>query len=253
MKVEKIKKIFLLMGYVLIACAFMLWLELDYFFTLLIILIPPTVVNFIWLKDSRFKITIFSIVTVLLFAPPVEISARLADVWNVQTIFPEFLGLVSVENMIFAFINFFWILVFYEYFVDGDRGKIISKRFKYIVTLFCLFSILIYSLYAYNQEIVTLSYFQIAFIILIVPAVAIFSKKPKLLKKTILPTLFFALVFFVYELVALKIGNWWWPGDYWLTFTVWGEIFPVDDIIIWYFLSTPVLIGGYEFFVDDWK
>jgi hypothetical protein len=23
-------------------------------------------------------------------------------------------------------------------------------------------------------------------------------------------------------------------------------------VIIWYFLSTPVLIGGYEFFTDDW-
>lgn len=28
--------------------------------------------------------------------------------------------------------------------------------------------------------------------------------------------------------------------------------FPIDDVIIWYFLSTPVLIGGYEYFANGY-
>ncbi len=253
MKDKKTKRAIFLLSYVFIACALMWWLELHYFFTILIVFVPPTIINFIWVKKSRFKIFIFSLLATLLFAFPVELAARLADLWETQTMFYEPFGLIPIENMIAAFINFFWVLLFYEYFVDGDRSGVISKKFKYLIGIFCAISAVTYSLYFYNSEIFTLSYFQIATLILIIPAVIIFSKKPKLLKKTIAPTLFFALVFFTYELVALKIGNWWWPGEYWLTFTIWGEIFPIDDIIIWCFLSTPVLIGGYEFFVDDWK
>ncbi|MFP4539410.1 MAG: hypothetical protein ACLFNN_00555 [Candidatus Paceibacterota bacterium] len=253
MDFKKKKRLIFLLSYVLFACGLVWWFEFQYIFTIIIVLVPPAVVNFWWLKRSRLKIFLFSIFATFLFAPPVELSARLADVWEVQTIFPEILGFIPIENMLFAFLNFFWVLSFYEYFVDRDTSPKISPRFKYLIGFLCLISIVVYSLYAYDKQLIALNYFELAFFILIIPAVTIFTKKPSLLKKSILTTLFFAVVFFTYELVALKIGNWWWPGEYWLTFTVWGEVFPFDDIIIWYFLSTPVLIGGYEFFIDDWK
>jgi hypothetical protein len=53
--------------------------------------------------------------------------------------------------------------------------------------------------------------------------------------------------------VSLKIGSWWWPGEYIKTFIIFGKVFPLDDIIIWYLLSTITLIGGYEFFADNSK
>lgn len=253
MNQKKVGQLLLLLFYVFFASIFIWWLEPKYIFTVIIVLVPPALLNFFWLKRSRLKILFFSLAATLLFAPPVELCARLADVWEVQTIFPEILGYIPIENMIFAFLNFFWVLTFYEYFVDNDTSSKISARFKYLVGLFCLASVTVYTLYAYDHQLVTLNYFQLALVVLFIPAVLIFGKKPELIKKTILTTLFFAIVFFVYELVALKIGNWWWPGEYLYTFTVWGEVFPLDDIIIWYFLSTPVLIGGYEFFADDWK
>jgi hypothetical protein len=155
--------------------------------------------------------------------------------------------------MLFAFLNIFWVLCFYEYFVDRDRTIKISKKFKYLIILFCLFSLIIFGLYFYNPDIIAMNYFTIAIIILLIPSIIIFSRKPKLLKKIILPTLFFAVVFFIYELVSLKIGSWWWPGEYLQTFLIFGKVFPLDDVIIWYFLSTITLLGGYEFFADDWK
>jgi hypothetical protein len=71
--------------------------------------------------------------------------------------------------------------------------------------------------------------------------------------KSLSTTLFFAGAFFIHELVSLKIGHWWWPGEYLLPINLGSIIFPIDDVIIWYFLSTPVLIGGFEFFFDDFK
>jgi hypothetical protein len=66
------------------------------------------------------------------------------------------------------------------------------------------------------------------------------------------PHIFFTLIIF-YEIVSLHIGSWWWPGNYMYTIVLGCKIFPVDDILIWYLLSTPALIGGYEFSVDDGK
>ena len=248
----KRKRIIFLLAYVLIACAVVFITKPFYIYSILIVLVPPALVNFYWLKKSRKKIFIFSITATFLFAFAAELSSRLADSWDVQSILPRIFGLLPLENIIFAFLNFFWILSFYEYFVDKGT-KEISNKFKYLMILFSVFSLIIFSLYFYNPEIVSMDYATLALITLLVPSIIIFSKNTHLLKKSSLPVLFFAIIFFVYEVVSLKIGSWWWPGDYLLPIQLFGKTFPLDDVIIWYFLSTFALVGGYEFFADDFK
>jgi hypothetical protein len=215
--------------------------------------VPPAVLNFLWLKKSRFKILLFSGLTTLLFAPPVEMAARLADAWDVQSILPRLFGIAPLENILFAFLNFFWVLAFYEYFVDRDLKRRISKRFRFIILGYILLFLSVFSIFFIAPNLLAVNYVLLALIILLIPGVIMFYFNPKLLKKTWLPTVFFALVFFIYEVVSLIVGSWWWPGEYILTINLAGNVFPLDDVIIWYFLSTPVLIGGYEFFVDDNK
>lgn len=178
---------------------------------------------------------------------------RLVNAWDVQSTLPRIMEVVPPENLIFAFLNFFWVLSFYEYFVDRDINSKISKMFKYLIDLFVFFAALVLIIYHIDPYLLTLNYFGAAVAILIIPAILIFAKNTHLLTKSILPTIFFAIVFFVYEIVSLYIGSWWWPGDYYLPITVFGKIFPLDDVVIWYFLSTPALIGGYEYFMDDDK
>jgi hypothetical protein len=180
--------------------------------------------------------------------------ARLADAWDVASLFARPFGLIPLENMLFAFLNFFWILSFYEYFFDTQQEKLtLNKKFKVLVLLYSLLSIIVYGLFFFNPEIIQTDYHIIALIFLVPILVILGFKMPKLIKKTLFPTVFFALIFFVYEIVSLLIGHWWWPGNYLLPISFSGIIFPIDDIIIWYFLSTPALILGYEFFADDNK
>lgn len=249
----KQKKLLLLLTYVFLSSLVVMFIRPYYFYSILLVLLPPTLANFFWLKHSKLKILIFSVLTTLIFAPPLELATRLMNVWDVQSIFPRPFGLIPLENMLFAFINFFWGVSFYEYFVDADRGSRISGRFRYLLSLYIIMAALVYLLYFLNPQLIAASYFAMAVPTLILPGIIIFAIKPRLLKKAVLPTLFFALVFFVYEMVSLQVGSWWWPGEYLLSMRINGNIFPLDDIIIWYFLSTPVLIGGYEIFVDDSK
>jgi len=239
--------------YAIIACLIVYFTKLTYLFSIILVLVPPSIINFLWLRKSRKKVLIFSLVSTFLFAFAIELSSRLANVWDVQSILPRLFGLIPLENMLFAFLNIFWVLSFYEYFVDNDTNIKISRKFKYLIILFCLFSLIIFGFYLYNIANIKMNYFTTALIILICPSIIIFGMNPKLLKKTILPVLFFAVVFFIYEVVSLKIGSWWWPGKYFMTFTIFGKVLPLDDVIIWYFLSTITLIGGYEFFADDGK
>ncbi len=247
------KRLLFLVAYVIIACALVYFWRPVYLVSVVIVLMPPAVINFLWLKKSRFKILLFSVLTTLLFAPPVEMAARLASAWDVQSILPRLFGIAPLENILFAFLNFFWVLSFYEYFVDKDRTRQVSSRIRFIVLAYCLLSLLTFSLFFINPGLITINYSLLAIIILIVPGAVIFYLNPKLLKKVWLTTVFFAFVFFIYEAVSLIIGSWWWPGDYLLPIKLAGKIFPLDDVIIWYFLSTPVLIGGYEFFIDNNK
>lgn len=250
---KKKNRLLFLSVYILLASALVYFLRPVYLWSILIVLLPPSLINFLWLKKSKIKIFFFSLITTILFAPPVELIARSADAWDVQSILPRLFGIAPIENIIFAFFNFFWVLSFYEYFVDRDKKEKLSPYFRWIIVLYLLLLFSVFLIFFINPSLIGLNYHFLALIILIIPGSAIFYKRVDLLKKTWLPTVFFALVFFIYEIVSLLIGSWWWPGEYILPINFMGKVFPLDDIIIWYFLSTPVLIGGYEFFVDNNK
>ena len=245
-------KLLVIFLYVLIACLVVFLTKPVYILSIIIVLVPPALVNFLWLKKSKKKILVFSIVSTILFAFAAELSSRLANSWDVQSVLPRIFGILPLENILFAFLNIFWVLSFYEYFIDRDTSSKMSKKFKYLILILSLFSLSIFILF-FNGIDISMNYYFLAIITLLIPSVIIFSKKSSLLKKLILPVLFFAIIFFIYELVALKIGNWWWPGEYLLPVNFLGQTFPIDDVIIWYFLSTIACIGGYEFFMDDWK
>ncbi len=246
-------KVLILGAYVLVASLIILILKPRYLYSIFIVLVPPTVVNFIWLKNSRKKIFAFSLASTVLFAFAVELVSQLAGAWDVDSLLPRVFGIIPPENILFAFINFFWVLSFYEYFVDLDYGAKINPKFKYLILIFSIFSAIVFSLFFFSPAKVAMDYALVALVVLIIPSLIIFSKNPKLIKKTFLPVVFFSFVFFVYECAALIIGNWWWPGNYLWTVNLFGNVFPIDDVVIWYILSTIALIGGYEFFMDDFK
>lgn len=252
-KSSKSIKIYYLLLYVAGAITVVYFIKPIYFISILLVLGPPSFANFFWLKKTRLKIALFSIAAALLLAPPIELMTRVADDWDVASVFPRLFGYIPIENMIFAFFNFFWVLSFYEYFINGDVNKNISGKFKYLVGLYCVFMFLVLALFLYDRELIKMNYFTMSVPILIIPSIFIFSLYPRLIKKTIIPTIFFAFVFFIYEMISMDLGHWWWPGKYLFSFNINGLVFPLDDVVIWYLLSTPTLIGGYEFFINDSK
>ena len=245
---NKNTKLILLSLYLVFAITLVWFLKLTYLPSLLIIFYIPALINFLWLQNNRLKILFFSFLALIFFAPPVELLGRGANVWQVQTIFPQLLGLLPLENFLFAFINFFWVLCFYEYFSADNKPYLISKKIWALLGLYWLMDFFVFVYYINSDNFSGLNYHWLALPILVIPFVFIFYNQPKLLPKTIKTTLFFFFLLFSYELIALLLCHWWWPGNYLLPLDFFGNIFPLDDVIIWHLLSTPVLIGGYEYF-----
>ncbi len=189
-KANRRLRLFLLLAYVSLACFFVFIFKPVYLLSIIIVLVPPALVNFFWLKHSRAKILIFSLLSALLFAPAVEIMARLTNAWDVQSVLPRLFGVAPLENILFAFLNFFWVLSFYEYFIDHDNGGRISRRIHYLVLAYCLLTTLVFTLFFVNANWIAFNYHTLSLMILLVPGIIIFTHRPKLLIKTWLPTLF---------------------------------------------------------------
>src|SRR5680860_1283671 len=96
---KKKQRLIFLLAYVILACAVVYFWRPVYLVSIVLVLVPPAVINFLWLKKSRFKILLFSVLTTLLFAPPVELAARLANAWDVQSILPRLFGIAPLENL----------------------------------------------------------------------------------------------------------------------------------------------------------
>jgi len=252
-KRSNIFRIIALLIYVVLSSVATLFLKLNYFFSLLLVIGIPSIVNFFWLKRSRKKVFVFSIISLFLFAIPVELTCRLTNTWDTQTIFPRLFGIIPIENLIFAFLNFLWVLSFYEYFIDKDTQSKIPSKFMILVSIYLVAFFIVMITYSINPLTVSFSYSTMALIVLIIPEFILFIFHPHVLKKIILPLLVFAFIFFIYEVSALQAGNWWWPGEYLYTIDMFGKKFPLDDVVFWYILSTPALIIGYETFEDDGK
>ncbi len=254
-KSEKRKhQLYFISLYILFANLIVLIAKPTYLGNLFIVYAIPAAITFSWLKtETKQKVLLFSIISILLFAPPIELMARLANSWDVQTSFPKIHDISPIENFLYAFINFIFPLSFYKYFTEHNKKKPLSENWKIMVILLSVFSTVVHLTFTINKNWITMHYWQIAVIFLVIPALIIFTKNKHIIYKSLPTTFFFAGVFFIHEIVSLEVGHWWWPGEYLLPMTVMGRVFPVDDIIIWYFLSTPVLIGGFEFFFDDFK
>ncbi len=242
-------KIAFLLAYVLAACLLVYFWRPPYLLSIIVVLVPPSVANWSWLKASRWRVLIFAAVTTALFAPPIELMSRLAGAWDVQSSLPRPFGIMPLENLLFAFLNFFWVLSFYEYFSGRDVRRPPSRRVRTLLALYAALDLLVFGLFFWRPGLVGVSYAWTGLLVLLLPSILIFRRRLGLLRRTVLTTLFFAAVFFIYEYVSLCIGSWWWPGAYLLPARLCGRTFPLDDVVIWYLLSTPALIGGYEYFL----
>lgn len=162
---------------------------------------------------------------------------------------------VPPEEVVWFFLHIFYIIVWYEHFVDDEATIRISGRFGSLA-LFGVFSVALAAIAVYAfpaASRIPYAYSSIAACTML-PILAYALVRRRLLVRKILPlAIFFALFALVMEITAVRMGLWSFPntGNYLGLVTLCGATFPIEEIIFWMTLGPGVAIMYYELYADD--
>ncbi len=196
-----------------------------------------------------------ALVGALLTIPFVAVLDYLAlfnKAWEVSSIFTfRFLGLIPVEDFFYTFWAFYVLQIAFRYFFPSvSTRKINWKRtgtFLVFTTVACVVFAL---LYLSESPFLTIPYYYacILFIVFIVPSVWLFALYPAYRKPGFRMMLYLFPLMFLYELIALKLGYWWFPSNqYFGMINIVGQHFPFEEFLMWIVFFSPAALAFSEY------
>ena len=168
------------------------------------------------------------------------------------------LNYASLEQIIWLFFYFYFIIMFYETFLEEECScqPRISKLKPLIIGayaflgLFALFHFL-------KPEALEINYFYLKFglIFALPPIILMLLKFPSLYSKIFRAGAYFFYFSFIYEITALQLGQWSFPAANQLIgyINIFGLEFPYEELVFWIILGAICTLVYYEFFDDDLK
>lgn len=248
---------YILITYIFVASSAIILFNLNYFFSTLLYLLVPSI--YLTLANPRsFRKTIYySILFGIPFSIIFDYIAIVSDSWHETTMFNfKFLGVVPVENTLWAILMIYVTIIVYEYVFDqgGDRIHF-PKRIKYLVYVFLILGTTFALIYSLNRELLVIKYFYIIFtlFVFIIPIFLITKAFPNLIPKLLLQGFAFSFAGFIYEVVSGYNGHWKFSGNEYIgMIRILQVTFPIEELL-WILLSVPAFICIYEFFADDRK
>lgn len=162
-----------------------------------------------------------------------------------------------LEEMLWFFFHIFYILIFYEHFIDDENQFCISRKLKYLIGISTGFFLLVLLfIYAFpNFSRIGYSYLTIGSVAMIPILGYIILKRVQLLRKVVPLGIFFFIFAFIMEIQALRFGFWSFSDvqNYLYLVTIFGATFPLEEIVFWMVLGPSAVTAYYEIFADDGK
>jgi hypothetical protein len=216
----------------------------------MLIVYLPTALYTLWqLQHSRKKIMLFSAVSTIVFAVAFEMLAAQFNLWvSVGSIY-KLLG-VNVENLLFFLLHMIIILGSYELFVDGDKQQSRNKHLPLLLFGYLLFSLVVIAL---NQNWLWLpvNYLNFGLVTIFIPMLVLMIVEKTILRRVLLISFIWLIPILVNEIVMVNLGYITYTGSYFHVLELFGASVPIEELMFWVVFSTPVLLLGYEYFVDD--
>lgn len=148
----------------------------------------------------------------------------------------------------------FFILLFYEHFIEERRVTKISKRAKWAVLMLILTTVFILILFWTSMiDKIRYVYLFIWGIYFIPPIIYLLFKKAHFIKKLVLATIPFFIINLIFELTSLYAGHWSFPGEYIGTVILFGLSFAFEEFLFFIVLAAAAILSYYELFIDDMK
>lgn len=240
----------------ILACFISLLLQANFFLSTLLFYGIPAL--YLSLRKIQFikKYLIVSLVTLPMLLVVDFIAVKTGTWYFPFSIFQERLfGTTTFEVVFWLFIYVYFVIAFYEFFLETKcNQKLSNPKLKYVFIGFLALFLIFLITFVLTGTFIEVPYFYLVFGILfaIIPIVSVLYKFPNLFTKFAQATVYFALTGFLWELTALQLNQWQFPGS---SFIGWIQIshlrFPLEELFVWIILGAAAILSWYEFFDDD--
>lgn len=202
---------------------------------------------------------IFSIVASLPVIIVIDYVAQNSAQWLIPHSILSFrlFGIVTLEVALWALFNFYFVIMFYEYFLDKyHNSRLIGSNFKYlaiiVISLISVFSVILFV----RPELLIIPYFYLLFglICILVPTIVEFFRRPEFAMRFLKVAGYFFYLTLFYEVAALKLDWWRFPSKQfvgWITFA--NITFPIEELVFWILLFALAILTAFDAFDSDRK
>jgi hypothetical protein len=197
----------------------------------------------------------FSVPLVAVFGYLFEYTRTYVIATNVPA---RLFGVLSIDVFLWGFLYFFLVVLYYEHFLARHARKEPLWPKKFSLGLFLLGSILalFFAILGFAPNLLEIRYYYLKFglVLVLPPIVLMLAKFPALWAKFAKAGAYFFYLSFLYEITALKLGQWWFPSPDFIGFiTLFGVTFPFEELLFWIILGSLGVLVYYEFFDDEEK
>lgn len=173
--------------------------------------------------------------------------------WDADFALPVYLfGIVSLDVLVWFFLWVFLVIAFYEYFIENDRLTRISPRAWRVALGGVALAASVVGIWKIAPQFLILeyAYAQLGALTFIVCALLLY-RNPRLFWKVSRVVPFFVFMYLAYEVTALSMGLWTFPGAYLGSIALGHISFPIEELIVWIISSSAVVATYYEYCIDD--
>lgn len=212
----------------------------------------------IWRRPRNFKKALVAgVILGLVLGFSFDFVAEFNKAWGWSASFSlpaNLFGVVSLDVLVWYFFWVFLAVAYYEYFIERDRSTKISPKAKWVFFGGLLIAAAVILTWKVAPGILRLTdaYATLGAITFLICGALLF-KHPRLIHKVahILP--FFVFMYLSYEITALYMNLWTFPGAYLGHVSVGAISFPLEELVVWIIASSAIVATYYEFCIDDYK
>lgn len=173
----------------------------------------------------------------------------------IDTIFPfRIFNAVPVEDLIWAFLWIYLILIFYEIHFKTGNKSLLGKRFMYWFLVNGVAFAAFFAALFLNPALLQIPYYYLVsgVILALIPTILFFKSYPKYVSRFAKVASYIAVVSFVDEMVALKLGGWtFYGGKFLLVFRISGVELPFEELFFYILIGSVFVLSYYEFLDGD--
>ncbi|MCA9352128.1 hypothetical protein KC866_01940 [Patescibacteria group bacterium] len=256
---SKVFDLVILVTLILLSSAVILLFDVNFLFATLLYFGLPSAFLIYKKPSNLLKAFLSAVVFGGLWSFSFDFLAEFNNAWNwdsnTDLVFSSHLfGVVSLDIMVWYILWIFLIVSYYEYFVEYDFSKQISKHIQLTLITGVVVAVILVSLHKFYPQILKINYVYLWLgLAALVAYLLLMIKKPTLFKKSMKVIPFFSFLYITFEIVALEKNLWSFPGEYIGVISILGHAFPVEEFIFWIIFSSAIATAFHEYGVDNFE